>query len=502
MLLILVISFIITLFFVYVKWKLTYWSRCGLLNRETKFFVGTIWGLLKQDIGYAEHIKITYDFLRKNKQIHGGDYFFLRPIYIPVHPTVVKHVMSLDFPSFTDRGLYYNEEDPIHANMFFFGGTRWKKLRTKMTPTFTSGKIKMMFDTLTQCSTQLEMEIDKKRSEPVDIKDILGRYTTDVIGSVAFGVDINSLKNPNCKFRYLVDCYIRKNPWQNVQYYLTYLMPKVMRLFNHRPYDKIATDFCLETTKKIVDHREQHNVKRNDFMDMLIQLKNNGKLDDASADVESDKLTFLELAAQASLFFGAGFESTSTMICMALYELASNQKLQDRLREEISRELEKYDGKMTYEAMMSCTYLDQVINETFRLYPILNGLDRVCTKTYNVPGTDVVIEKGTKVIIPVVGLQRDPEYYPDPMKFDPERFSEENIKNIQPFTFIPFGAGPRFCIAERFGRMQTKVGLATIIKDYKLTVNPKTKVPIDCDPKSFFIVIKGGIWLNFERVNL
>lgn len=88
------------------------------------------------------------------------------------------------------------------------------------------------------------------------------------------------------------------------------------------------------------------------------------------------------------------------------------------------------------------------LSETLRKYPPLPILNRICTKEYKVPGTDTVLEKGVRVMIPVMGIQRDPEYYPDPETFDPDRFSEENRKNIKPFTFIPFGDGPRVCIGE------------------------------------------------------
>ena len=80
------------------------------------------------------------------------------------------------------------------------------------------------------------------------------------------------------------------------------------------------------------------------------------------------------------------------------------------------------------------------------MHPALGFLNRICVKNYTVPGTDVVIEEGTPVLIPVLGLQRDPEYFPDPLKFDPERFNEDQ-KQV-PFSFLPFGDGPRFCIGK------------------------------------------------------
>jgi cytochrome P450 family 6 len=90
--------------------------------------------------------------------------------------------------------------------------------------------------------------------------------------------------------------------------------------------------------------------------------------------------------------------------------------------------------------------------EALRKYPSVPFLTRECTKKYTVPGTDVTIEKGTLVVIPVTGLHMDDKYYADPEKFDPNRFSEE-MKNKRPqFTYLPFGEGPRICIGKRYFR--------------------------------------------------
>lgn len=92
-----------------------------------------------------------------------------------------------------------------------------------------------------------------------------------------------------------------------------------------------------------------------------------------------------------------------------------------------------------------------LLAETLRIYPAIPSLNRQCTKDYHIPDTDVVIEKGTKVLISILGLHHDPEYFPEPEKFDPDRFSDENKHNIRPFTYLPFGDGPRNCIGEDKG---------------------------------------------------
>lgn len=92
--------------------------------------------------------------------------------------------------------------------------------------------------------------------------------------------------------------------------------------------------------------------------------------------------------------------------------------------------------------------INTFFTETLRKHPAIPGTPRVCNKEYKIPGTDIVLEPGTRVHIPFQGLQRDPEYFPDPEKFDPERFSEENKAARPAFTFLTFGEGPRICIGQ------------------------------------------------------
>ena len=95
--------------------------------------------------------------------------------------------------------------------------------------------------------------------------------------------------------------------------------------------------------------------------------------------------------------------------------------------------------------------------ETLRKYPAVAGLPRKCTRNFKVPDSDLVIEKGTIIGIPTNGLHWDERYFPNPEKFDPERFTEEEKAKRHHYTYLPFGEGPRVCIGkfERYsvGRM-------------------------------------------------
>ncbi|RZC40554.1 cytochrome P450 monooxygenase, partial [Asbolus verrucosus] len=499
---------LITVFFAWTKWCHGYWQRRGLFTPPPTFPFGNSQNLFTQQESTGDFFLRMYDYFRAHNKPHGGLYLMFMSAYMPVDPEIIKNILQNDFNHFVDRGVYFNEEsDPLSAHLFSLEGAKWRSLRIKMTPTFTSGKMKMMFETLVKCSDQLTIEMDKSvNRDSIDIKDILVRFTTDIIGNCAFGINCNSLKNPDNEFTKYLKLFFLDNFWENFINFLTFIAPNVMKKFGVKAVKPVLSKFFMRVVKETVDYREKNNIYRKDFMHLLLQLKNRGTLaDDGAIFKEDDKkkevsLTMNELAAQAFVFFLAGFETSSTTMTFCLFELASNEEIQEKLREEINVVLKKHDDKLTYDAIMEMHYMEKVINETLRKYPPLPILNRICTKDYRVPGTDFVIEKGTKVIIPNLGLQRDSEYYPDPEKFDPERFSEENRRTRHPFTFIPFGEGPRICIGLRFGMMQTKVGLSVLLKNYKFSISQKTTLPLQLDPTSFIMTTKGGVWLDFVRV--
>lgn len=112
-----------------------------------------------------------------------------------------------------------------------------------------------------------------------------------------------------------------------------------------------------------------------------------------------------------------------------------------------------------------------------------------------------VLPKGTGVLISVLGFHRDPEFFPDPLKFDPERFTDENKSTRPNLAYLPFGDGPRICIGMRFGLLQTKIGVAMLLKNYQFDVCSKTQNPIVIDTVALLHVPKGDVWLNVNKLN-
>lgn len=497
------VTIILTLVYIYLKQKYTYWAKKGVPYIKPQFFYGNGDKLLKSEVSYADQFLDFYKEFKVRGEKHGGVYILFSPVYIPVDPELIRNILQKDFDHFINRGLYVNEEyDPLSGHLFNLEGAKWKNLRAKLTPTFTSGKMKMMFETLKTCSNGLEQLLCdcSKTVEPLDIREIIARFTTDTIGSCAFGIECNSMKNPDAEFRKYGKKIFEVSNSNKMKQILAYFLPtRLVKKLGFSFTDIDVETFFINVVRDTIAYREKNNISRNDFLHLLIQLKNDCG---ASENVEDSKpqLTFNEIAAQCFVFFAAGFETSSTTTTFALYELSINKEIQEKLREEVLSTLEKHGNEVTYDSIAEMTYLEKVINEVLRKYPPLAVLHRVNNDTYKVPGTSVVIYKKMSIQIPVIGLHYDPDYYPNPERFDPERFTEENKAKRPPFTYLPFGDGPRICIGLRFGKLQTKLALITILRHYNVTLNEKTETPIQLDKKTFILSVEGGVWLNLSKL--
>lgn len=135
------------------------------------------------------------------------------------------------------------------------------------------------------------------------------------------------------------------------------------------------------------------------------------------------------------------------------------------------------------------------------MYPPLSMLTRAAAADYPVEGTNLYIPKGCTVVIPVYAIQHDPELYPSPEQFDPDRFSAENMQQRNPYSFLPFGEGPRNCIGLRFGMMQSRIALAKVLLNFKMTLSEKMTLPMTFSKRQWIIASDTGIWLKLEKIS-
>ncbi|KAE8746226.1 Cytochrome P450 CYP6 [Frankliniella occidentalis] len=434
-----------------------------------------------------------YDHAKAHGHKFYGVFVGRRPTLFVCDVDMVKTILVKDFQHVMDRGTYYDRKrEPLSANLFNIGGGEWKALRSKLTPTFTSGKMKSMFYLVRACTDELERYLGAEvlKGGDVEMAEVMGKFSTDVIASCAFGVEANALKDPDSEFRSMGRKVVEVDPLRAIVNMVAETMPWLRPLLPMPLLRPDVKDFFIRTFNENVEYRERQKVARHDFIDLLIQLKN-----DKTAGLED-----AVLPAQAFVFYLAGFETSSAATSTCLVELAHHPDIQERLRDEVDRVLAKHGG-ITYEALHDMTYMEQCIEETMRLYPALAGLPRVVTRDYQLPGESprAVLPAGTRVIIPTYAIHCDPEFYPDPMRFDPERFTEENKRSRPHYAYLPFGEGPRICIGLRFAMMQMKTSLAMILSSYRVFPSPKSVYPARFEPKTFVTKLKGGNRLKITK---
>lgn len=161
------------------------------------------------------------------------------------------------------------------------------------------------------------------------------------------------------------------------------------------------------------------------------------------------------------------------------------------------------------------------ILETLRMHPSVPVLNRICIEDYKIPDSNVTIKKGTGTMISVTGLQRDPRHFPEPEKFDPERFNKENMAKRSPYVYLPFGDGPRICIGKlklttcgsinnfdvlmvlgnRFGIVQAKMAMVSLLHRYTFSVCKETPNPVQYSKRSLVQCPEGPVYLRMDRRN-
>lgn len=303
----------------------------------------------------------------------------------------------------------------------------------------------------------------------IEMKDFSSRYTTDVIATCAFGLKVNSFAQPENEFYLNGKSLLNfKGLKQMLTILLMYVLPAIARALNISlsvgPIAKFFHDKILDTIKI----RKEKNNFRPDMINIMMQVRektskhqaeDKRKEQESFATVEESDVGKVsvnrnwnddKIVAQYFVFFADGFDTTSTLLTFTSYELAVTPDIQQKLYEEIHEMEIQLDGKhINYDALQKMKYLDQVVCESLRKWPPATTNDRICVKEYVLnlnDQTKLKIEKGTSLLFSAYGIHHDPKYFPEPDKFDPERFSDQNKNSILMGTYIPFGIGPRTCI--------------------------------------------------------
>lgn len=480
--LVLWISFIcaiILLLYLYAKQKYAYFKDRNIPYVKPVPLIGNMFlPVLKGGSIIDSFVKIATEF---RDEPFVGSFEFFSPSLIIQDPDIIRQVTVKDFDKFVNHRSFTDSvsDELLNNSLLLMKFQKWREMRAALSPAFTGLKMRMMFDLVRKCAENFvsyaNQECEKTGRITIEPKNIYSKVGVDIISTCAFGLEVDCLRHPENEM-YINSQRLSNmaNIWLALKFIIMGTLPKLAKWLDLTILPKESGKFFKKLVAENILYRKEKNFYRPDILQLLIEAKE-GKLkyeSDQIADEvgfatvdESDlgknevnrEWTDIEVTSQCLIFFLGGFETVSTLMNFASYELAINKDIQDKLYQEIKETKDKLGGcPVTYDVVMKLPYLDAFICESLRKHPAQPGFDRVCnedTVIVDDKGNSFEIPKGMVIFINMFGMHYNPKYFPNPEKFDPERFMGENKKNIKPYTYMPFAVGPRACIGKfSFGK--------------------------------------------------
>lgn len=365
----------IVLIYFHAKRVYSYWQRRGVSQLKPVFPFGDGGKIFYQRLSLIEQMDEWY---HSTTEPFVGVYTFFQPLLIVRDPDCIRSILIKDFAYFADRLIPVDEEtDPLAAHLFNLKGDKWKNLRVKLTPTFTTSKMKAIFTMLLDLNGPLLRHIEQMASadQTVECYNLAVNHTTNGIISVGFGIDIDCFADPDTPFRRYGRRISEPNLKNTLRTICSILCPSLKRWLGIHNVDRDAEDFMYDMMGQLMELRDRNGIVRSDFFHLLVQLLNTGnvRLDDEWSTLIANECvksyTIQEVTAQALIFFVAGSETSATTIAFCLYELAKNPGVQQRLQEEIDSAVKLTNGQFTFDSINAMNYLRCCIDGI----PISNG---------------------------------------------------------------------------------------------------------------------------------
>lgn len=467
-------------------------KRLGVNHPPAALFYGNARELWKHGpVKYLEDLTHQYGPI-------CGFYYGVRPIVVVSDQNAVRQILVKDFDSFINREHmvdFLRRKSTVYRGLVQARGDMWRNARQTISPSFSAMKLKAMIPLIQKSCKTLGDKFGEcaTASKAVDVCKLYGKFTMETILAVGFGRVINvqggeadNLTNAAMElFRISGSTAGRMIPLILSQFPF---LEGVARYYASRTSAAAAYHHLQSTATELVRARRAMGDNQKECKDLL-QLMIDATDDSGGT---SRKLIDEEIVTHSTTFLAAGFETTSTTLAFTSYLLALNPLEQEKLHCEISSYFANHQDANLYDAVQGIQYLDDVLQESLRMYSPVPVLSRQCTKSTEVGG--VRIPEGTVIRIPVCVLHHDPNCWEEPEKFRPERFA---VSDQVPLAHMPFGMGQRNCIGMRLALMTAKLALINIVKNYKFIQTEETEIPLSVR-HGLVMSPKNGVFIRIE----
>ncbi|XP_018424921.1 PREDICTED: thromboxane-A synthase isoform X2 [Nanorana parkeri] len=430
-----------------------------------------------------------------------------RPMVLLSDPEAIKQILQKDFASFTNRMKLNLATKPMSDSLLCLRDERWKRVRSILTPSFSASRMKEMCPLINQgCDVLISnLQPYADSGEPCNVQRCFACYTMDIVASVAFGTKVDSQNDPDHPLvqnsKKFLELFTPFKPFVLLTMAFPLIMFPIARRVPNKKRDQINS-FFRKAIREMIALRDQQpaNERRRDFLQLMLDARDAAALVSVdhfdivnqadlsashrgSAEAQGEETTRKstktldedEILGQAFIFLIAGYETTCSLLSFTTYLLATNPHCQEKLLNEVDEFAETHDGA-DYNTVHDLPYMDMVISESLRMYPPAFRFAREAGRDYTVLGCK--IKAGTVVEIPIGCMQNDPQYWPEPEKFTPERFTAEEKQKRHPFSYLPFGAGPRSCIGMRLAVLEAKMTLYRVLRKFRFETSSRTQIPL------------------------